>query len=56
MDFKRCLTPHALLHTLTGVGLGLILVYLIPSLGSNALVLGVIVVVAGIGGEMVWKK
>lgn len=47
MDLKRCFTTHALLHTLFGIGLGLILVVLIPGLGGN-LVLGVVVVVVAL--------
>lgn len=55
-DMKACTQPHALLHTLTGVGLGLVLVALVPSLVTNALMLGVVVVVVGIVGDMMVKK
>lgn len=44
---KECMKPHAITHTATGIGLGLVLVALIPALVSNALVLGLIIVVAG---------
>lgn len=60
MDLKRCFTTHALLHNLFGIGLGLILVFLIPALGGN-LVLGVVVVVVALvadfltGGKAVSK-
>ena len=56
MDMKECMKPHALLHSLTGIGLGLILVALMPSLVGNALMLGVVVVVVGIVGDMMVKK
>ena len=29
---KECLSPHALMHTLTGLGLGLLVAALVPSL------------------------
>lgn len=45
IDLKRCFTTHALLHNLFGIGLGLVLVALVPTLVSNALVLGVVVIV-----------
>lgn len=54
-DYKRCLTPHALLHTLTGVGLGLVLIVLVPSLVANALTIGIVLVVAAVVGEMFVK-
>lgn len=46
LDFKRCFTPHALLHNLMGLGIGLILVALMPTLVANALMLGILAVVA----------
>ncbi len=55
-DLKACTQPHALLHSLTGIGLGLILVALMPSLTANALMLGVVAVVVGVVGEMMVKK
>lgn len=55
-DMKACTQPHALLHSLTGIGLGLILVALMPSLVANALMLGVVAVVVGVVGEMMVKK
>lgn len=30
---KECFTPHAMYHSLTGLGLGILLVSLVPSLG-----------------------
>ena len=46
MDLKRCLTTHSLLHTLLGIGLGIILVALVPTVGG--LLLGVVVVVVAL--------
>lgn len=51
MDLKRCFTTHALLHNLLGIGLGLVLVALIPALVSNALVLGIIAVVVAMAAD-----
>lgn len=56
MDMKACFTPHALLHSLAGLGVGLILVALMPSLAANALMLGVVVVVVAIVADMMVKK
>ena len=47
---KSCTAPHALSHSLLGVGLGLALVGLFSGLVANALTLGIIVVVIA----MVW--
>lgn len=51
MDLKRCFTTHALLHNLFGIGLGLVLVALVPALVSSALVLGVVVVVVALAAD-----
>lgn len=50
MDLKRCFTTHALLHNLFGIGLGLVLVALIPAL-EGALVLGVVVIVVALAAD-----
>ncbi|MBI3397526.1 hypothetical protein HY045_03560 [Candidatus Woesebacteria bacterium] len=41
---KECFTPHVMMHSLFGLGLGLLLVALIPSLGSALLGLALIAV------------
>ncbi len=46
MDLKRCFTPHALLHNLFGIGIGLILAVLVPSLAT--LTIGIVVVVVAL--------
>lgn len=45
---KACMTPHALTHVLTGIGVGLLLVGLFSSLAVQAVTLGIIVVIAGV--------
>ncbi len=41
---KECFTPHALMHSLFGLGLGIFLATLVPGLQSIWLGLGVAVV------------
>jgi len=53
MDMKKCFTGHSLAHNLLGVGLGLILVSLVPSL--NNLLYGVVVVVVALAWDMLGK-
>src|SRR3990167_5556598 len=45
-----------LLHSVAGIGLGLLLVGLVPDLVAKAVVLGIILLVVGVGGELVIKK
>lgn len=52
-DMNECFKKHPMLHLLTGLGVGLVLVSLVPGLVSNAMLLGVVAIVAGIGLEMV---
>ena len=51
MDLKRCFTNHVLLHNLFGIGLGLVLVGLIPALSASALVLGIVLAVVALGAD-----
>lgn len=54
---QECFTPHSLVHVLMGVGVGLIILSFVPSLMSNALVLGVLIVVVGFLADwMIQKK
>ncbi len=53
---KECMKPHSIAHMVTGAGLALILSTLIPAVAANALVLGVIVLVAGIAYDMMVNK
>lgn len=50
---KQCFEPHVLMHALFGLGLGLLLVNLVPSL--NNLWLGVGLVVVALVLDMVRK-
>ncbi|MBI3385085.1 hypothetical protein HY030_02755 [Candidatus Gottesmanbacteria bacterium] len=50
---KSCFTPHVLMHSLFGLGLGIVLVSLVPSL--NNLWIGVVLVVVGLGLDMMRK-
>ena len=54
---KECMKPHPLLHSLMGIGLGLVLVSLVPSLVSNGLTIGVVlIIVAFVAEQMMGKK
>ena len=53
---KECMKPHALMHSLAGLGIGLILVSLIPALVDNALMLGLVVLVVAIVGDFAVNK
>ena len=44
---KECFTPHAMMHNLFGLGLGITLVALLPSLGIAWLGIVLIIVAAG---------
>lgn len=50
---RECFTPHAMIHSLTGVGIGIIAANLIPIL--NSLMVGLIVLVIGIIWDMMRK-
>lgn len=54
--FKECMKPHALLHALAGIGIGLILVNLIPTLVDNALMLGVVVLAVAVVADFMVNK
>ena len=45
---KECFTPHALVHSLAGLGVGLVLVGLMPNLAMSGVMYGIIVVVVAI--------
>ena len=52
VDMKECFKKHPMLHLVTGVGVGLVLVALFPALVSSALMLGVIAIAVGVGAEL----
>ena len=53
---KACTSPHALMHSLAGLGIGLILVALVPALVTNALVLGIVALVVAVVGDFAVNK
>lgn len=53
---KECIKTHPLLHTVGGVGIGLLLVYLLPAVVANSLVLGLVLLAVGVVGEFVLLK
>lgn len=48
---KECTKPHSLLHLVSGAGLGMIVLALLPGLSANALTLGVVLVVVALVAE-----
>ena len=50
---KECFTPHALMHSLFGLGLGIMLTALVPTL--SMFWLGLVVVVVALGLDMMRK-
>lgn len=53
---SECLKPHALVHTLVGIGLGLLAAGLFPGIYAWAVTLGVVLIVLGLVGEFFWNK
>lgn len=45
---KECTKPHALAHLVSGAGLVLLVLYFVPSLVANTLMLGVGLLVVGV--------
>ena len=51
---KQCFTPHVVMHSLFGLGLGITLVALIPSVGN--IWLGVLLMVVAVVLDMMRKS
>jgi len=51
---KSCFTPHVMMHSLFGLGLGIVLVALIPAIGN--IWLGVVLVVVAIAVDTMRKS
>jgi len=51
---KSCFTPHVLMHSLFGLGLGIVLVTLVPSLG--VMWLGLVLIVVAVVLDFMRKK
>lgn len=45
---KECTKPHALAHSVSGAGVGLLVLYFVPSLTANLLMLGLVLLVVGV--------
>ncbi len=43
---KECMKPHSLVHWVSGAGIACLILYLIPSLTTNLLMLGIVLLVA----------
>lgn len=54
--FKECMKTHPLLHSLMGIGLGLVLVSLFPTLVTNALTIGIVLIIVAFVLEMMMGK
>lgn len=52
-DLKECFTPHVIMHVLSGVGAGIVLVNLIP--GLNILWLGIALIVVTVAADLMRK-
>jgi len=39
--FKECMKPHALVHMVSGAAIACLVLYFVPSLTANLLVLGI---------------
>ena len=46
--WKECSSPHSLAHFVTGAGIILLVAAYIPAVAANALILGLILLVAGV--------
>lgn len=44
---KECTKPHTLAHWVSGAGIGFLVLYYVPSLGANLLMLGLVLLVVG---------
>lgn len=53
---KECTKPHQLLHLVSGVGLGMLILALVPDLALNAFTIGITLLVVGVAGEFVVLK
>ena len=45
---KECKKPHALSHSVSGAGLALLVIYLLPTLMPYLLVLGLVLLIGGV--------
>ncbi len=45
---KECTKPHVLAHSVSGAGLALLVLYLLPTLTPYLLVLGLVLLIGGV--------
>ena len=55
-QFKACMTPHVMLHSLFGLGLGLLLASLLNISGGTGLLLGLLAMVVAVFGDVATAK
>ncbi len=48
VKMSECMKTHPMAHAVTGLGLGLVLVALFPALATNALTLGLVLIVLSV--------
>lgn len=53
---NECTSPHMIIHTITGLGIGLMLPILIPKLSGREFVLGAFFIILSMAGEFVLSK
>lgn len=53
---KACMKPHGIAHLVTGAGVGILVLGLVPALVANAVVIGIIVAVVGIAYDFMVNK
>lgn len=54
--FKECMKPHSLAHMAIGAGLVLLVASFVPAILANALIVGVVLLIAGIGYDLMVNK
>ena len=52
---KDCGKPHMLSHSVSGAGVAFLVLHFVPSLGSNLLVIGLVLLVAGVVWDVMSK-
>ena len=55
-QFKACMTPHVMLHSLFGLGLGVLLAAVLGLSGGTAILLGIIAMAVAVFGDAAIAK
>lgn len=54
---KECMKPHSLMHSLSGIGLGVVVATVFSgAIGANGIMFGILLIAAGIVGDMMVNK